>query len=162
MDSAHRETYQPLASGRLRQLQRYRLASFRARAGAIILDSVAVLCIVALIHLPMMQLQAAKTASFELTLDFGSLASLAALVLYYGVSQLVWNGSTPGKRVFGIRVVPVAQERMSLALAVQRALAYTVSAAIIGLGFLQFFRHPNRQTLHDRLAETIVVVDEPR
>ena len=96
------------------------------------------------------------------TLESDSLASLVGLVIYFGLSQWMWNGATPGKRLFRIRVVPLAQDRMSMALAIQRALAYSVSAAIAGLGFLQYFRHPNRQTLHDRIAETIVVVDSPR
>ena len=28
-----------------------------------------------------------------------------------------------------------------------------------GFGFLQYFKHPNHQTVHDRIAETIVVVN---
>lgn len=27
----------------------------------------------------------------------------------------------------------------------------------VGFGFLQYFTHPNRQTVHDRIAETIVI-----
>jgi hypothetical protein len=31
------------------------------------------------------------------------------------------------------------------------------SASEAGFGFAQYFIHPNRQTVHDRIAETIVV-----
>jgi uncharacterized RDD family membrane protein YckC len=40
---------------------------------------------------------------------------------------------------------------------VERALGYGASALELGFGFFQYFMHPNRQTVHDRIAETIVV-----
>jgi uncharacterized RDD family membrane protein YckC len=40
---------------------------------------------------------------------------------------------------------------------VERALGYGASALEAGFGFLQYFIHPNRRTVHDRIAETIVV-----
>ena len=79
--------------------------------------------------------------------------------MYFGLATFFWNGRTLGKRLFHIRVLPVDQDRLSLSRSVQRALAYSVSAAVLGLGFLQYFRHANRQTLHDRIVETIVVED---
>jgi uncharacterized RDD family membrane protein YckC len=41
--------------------------------------------------------------------------------------------------------------------AIERALGYGASALELGFGFLQYFIHPNKQTVHDRIAETIVV-----
>jgi len=37
--------------------------------------------------------------------------------------------------------------------------SFTSPSLEAGFGFLQYFTHPNRQTVHDRIAETIVVSD---
>lgn len=78
-------------------------------------------------------------------------------VLYFGLSTFFWNGRTPGKRLFRIRVVSLVHERMTLWHSIERALGYGAAALEFGFGFLQFFIHPYRRTAQDRLAETIVV-----
>ena len=78
-------------------------------------------------------------------------------VLYFGLTTFFWNGRTPGKRLFRIRVVSLVRERMSLWHSIERALGYGAAALELGFGFLQFFIHPYRRTAQDRLAETIVV-----
>ena len=78
-------------------------------------------------------------------------------VLYFGLTTFFWNGRTPGKRLFGVRVVSLVHERMSLWHSIERALGYGAAALEFGFGFLQFFVHPDRRTAQDRLAETIVV-----
>jgi uncharacterized RDD family membrane protein YckC len=60
-----------------------------------------------------------------------------------------------------IRVVSLAHDHLTLSHSLERALGYAASALEAGFGFVQYFIHPNRQTVHDRIAETIVVV-EPR
>jgi uncharacterized RDD family membrane protein YckC len=70
--------------------------------------------------------------------------ALAAVVVYFGTFTYFGSGQTPGKRLMGIRVI-------------ERALGYGASALELGFGFLQYFIHPNAQTAHDRIAETIVV-----
>lgn len=155
------ETYTPLSPQRQAQLQVHRLASFRARAGAIVLDSLVVFGLVALIEALFSLHDTAKSANVDILLDFEGLASLAVVVMYFGLTIFFWNGRTFGKRLFRIRVLPVGQDRLSLSCSVQRALAYSVSAAVLGLGFLQYFRNANRQTVHDRIAETIVVEERP-
>ena len=61
----------------------------------------------------------------------------------------------------GIRVVSLTHHRLSLWHSIERALGYGASALELGFGFVQFFIEPNRRTVHDRIAETIVV-KEPR
>jgi uncharacterized RDD family membrane protein YckC len=56
-----------------------------------------------------------------------------------------------------IRVVSLAHEHISLWHAIERALGYGASTLELGFGFLQYFIHPNKQTVHDRIAETIVI-----
>ncbi len=43
-----------------------------------------------------------------------------------------------------------------------QALGYGASALEGGFGFIQFFLHHNRQCVHDRIAETIVVKEQRR
>ena len=80
-------------------------------------------------------------------------------VLYFGLATYFGNGRTPGKRLLGIRVVSLVHQRLGLWHSIERALGYAASALEFGFGFLQYFLHPNRRTVHDRIAETIVVVE---
>ena len=59
----------------------------------------------------------------------------------------------------GIRVVSVVHEKIGFWHAVERALGYGASFLEFGFGFLQYFIDPNRRTVHDRIAETIVIQD---
>jgi uncharacterized RDD family membrane protein YckC len=88
--------------------------------------------------------------------------SIVYLVLFFGLSVYLGNGRTLGKRVMGIRVVSLVHHKMSLWHSFERALGYGASALEFGFGFVQYFIHPNRRTVHDRMAETIVIRDKRR
>lgn len=90
---------------------------------------------------------------------FGNWYSVVWWVLYFGSATYLGNGRTPGKRLLRIRVVSLVHRRVSLWHAFERALGYGASALEFGFGFVQYFIHPNRRTVHDRIAETIVVAD---
>ena len=83
-----------------------------------------------------------------------------APVLYFGLTGWLSNGRTLGKRLTGIRVVSLVHEHMSLWHSVERALGYGAAALEFGFGFVQFFIHPYRRTVQDRIAETIVVKEK--
>lgn len=67
-------------------------------------------------------------------------------------------GQTLGKMALGIMVVTNHDEPVGIRHAVLRGLGYTVSALPLGLGFVPIFFGARRRTLHDRLADTRVVV----
>jgi uncharacterized RDD family membrane protein YckC len=69
------------------------------------------------------------------------------------------KGQTLGKRIFRIRVVSLVHPQLTLWQSIERALGYGASMLGGGFGFLQYFVHPNRCCVHDRIAETIVVKD---
>jgi uncharacterized RDD family membrane protein YckC len=92
-----------------------------------------------------------------IALDVHEWRSLIVIVLYFGFCTYFTNGKTLGKWMTRVRVVSLTHERVSLWQAMERALGYGASALEAGFGFLQFFINRNRQCVHDRIAETIVV-----
>jgi uncharacterized RDD family membrane protein YckC len=90
-------------------------------------------------------------------LDFHEWRSLIVIVVYFGLCAYLFNGKTLGKWITRIRIVSLTQERVSLWQSTERALGYGASLLEAGFGFLQFFINRNRQCVHDRIAETIVV-----
>jgi len=144
------------------RLQGVPLASFKARALAFLID--ASLIALALLAPSLWSLITTRGPAhpFELSLEFGSLASLAIAIGYFGAATFLGKGATIGKHLLGIRVVSLVHDHLSLWHSIERALGYTASSLEFGFGFLQYFKHPNHQTVHDRMAETIVVVSRVR
>lgn len=156
------QTYEPHGLTRHDQLKGMPLASFTARAAAFVLDFFAAFLLFLFILIYGAKLLAyfgmiSQDANVNLKFDFTNWYSLIFLVLYFGLFTYWGNGRTPGKWLLKIRVVSLVHERMSLWHSIERALGYGASALELGFGFLQYFIHPNKQTVHDRIAETIVI-----
>lgn len=153
-------TFHALTAPRAAALEGAPLASFRARAAAFLIDFGIVLIVVVGSALPAALAERNLDPSGRLVVrfePFDSLWGLLALVAYFGLSTYYGRGQTLGKRLLCIRVVSLVHERISAWHCFERALGYAASALEGGFGFLQYFIHPNRQTVHDRIAETIVV-----
>lgn len=149
-------------ASRLTSLEGLPLASFFARAGAIIIDFLFVLFFVILIGLPSALKNRDASGHVVVHFDpFHSLMGLLALVLYFGLATYLGHGQTLGKRIFRIRVLSLTHNHLSLWHCVERALGYAASALEGGFGFVQYFIHPNHQAVHDRIAETIVISTNP-
>jgi len=88
--------------------------------------------------------------------------SVIWLVLYFTFSVYLGNGQTPGKKILRIRIVSLVHDHVGFWHALERALGYGASALEAGFGFFQYFLRPDRRTVHDRIAETIVVSDSGR
>lgn len=149
---------------RLQALHQAPLASFHRRAAAWVLD----LCLVVLLALVILGIQENldhdafdKNSNNEIKLElFHSPWGLAAVIGYFGLLPFLWHGRTIGKRLFRVRIVSLTHDRLSLWQCVERALGYGFSSLEGGFGFIQYFIHPNHQTLHDRIAETVVIKEE--
>ncbi len=159
------QTYNAHETERMHQVHGARLASFKARAIAFILDFLVAFVLFVAIFILGARLASSlgllnlKT-NVNLEFDLHHWYSLVFVVLYFGLSTYLGNGKTPGKWLLGIRVVSLAHEKISLWHSFERALGYGASALEFGFGFIQYFIHPNRRTVHDRIAETIVVREE--
>ena len=157
-------TYQPHELARRDQLKGAPLASFPARAAAFVLDFFAAFLLFLAVLVPGAKLLGYfdllhTDKDINLKFDFTNWYSLIFIVLYFGLCTYWGRGKTPGKWLMKIRVVSLAHEHISLWHAIERALGYGASALELGFGFLQYFIHPNKQTVHDRIAETIVIQD---
>jgi uncharacterized RDD family membrane protein YckC len=82
---------------------------------------------------------------------------LSIPVIYFGLIIWVTNGFTFGKRIFRIRIVSTNHQHLTLWHSIERSLGYYASSLEFGFGFLQYFIDYNRRTVHDRIAETIVI-----
>jgi uncharacterized RDD family membrane protein YckC len=78
-------------------------------------------------------------------------------VLYFGLITFSTNGYTFGKRIFRVRIVSTSHKHLTLWHSIERSLGYYASSLEFGFGFLQYFVDYNRRTVHDRIAETIVI-----
>jgi uncharacterized RDD family membrane protein YckC len=162
MITIKKSNYNGTESHRMQELHGLPLASFKSRAGAFIVDFL----ITAVVGLPILMFGAYLLERFgfvkedlHLIFDFEHWYSIIPLVAYFSLSVYFGNGKTLGKRLLGIRVVSVVHEKISFWHAVERALGYGASFLEFGFGFLQYFIDPNRRTVHDRIAETIVIQD---
>jgi uncharacterized RDD family membrane protein YckC len=79
--------------------------------------------------------------------------------LYLTVILSAWKGQTVGKRVMRIRVLRLDGQPITWWTAFERAGGYAAGFATGLLGFAQVYWDANRQTIHDRIVGTVVVID---
>ena len=151
--------FNPHETARLMELDGVKLAPFFRRATAFYIDLIgAILLSVVLIACYTYftgGFNGNKDLKFEF--NFENWYSLVGLVLYFGLATYFGNGKTLGKKLLKIRVVSLTHSKMTFFQSIERALGYGASFLEGGFGFIQFFINPNRRTVHDRIAETIVV-----
>ncbi len=81
--------------------------------------------------------------------------SFLFMAVYY---VFFWSltGQTPGKMIFGVRVVSVDGGRVSIWQSIRRFVGYLISF-ILYLGYLWILVDDRRQGWHDKIANTLVV-----
>jgi len=76
---------------------------------------------------------------------------------YFSCFTATWGGQTPGKKLFGIKVLQLDGTPLSLWDSFGRYGGYGAGIATGLLGFLQIFWDPNRQAIHDKISATVVI-----
>ena len=89
-------------------------------------------------------------------------ADEAGLIFGWGTVYLtlflaLWQGRTPGKKAMGLRVVRLNGKPLGLYMSLERAGGYMAGFATGLLGFAQIWWDPNRQAIHDKITETVVI-----
>lgn len=79
--------------------------------------------------------------------------------IYLTITHAWWKGTSIGKKFFRIRVVMIDKRPLNWWLSFERAGGYAAGFATGLLGFAQIFWDPNRQAIHDKVSETIVIKD---
>jgi uncharacterized RDD family membrane protein YckC len=79
--------------------------------------------------------------------------------LYFTAFLALWRGQTPGKKLVGVRVVRLNGQPMTLWTSFERFGGYAAGLVTGLLGFAQVFWDRNRQMIHDKIVETVVVRD---
>lgn len=92
-----------------------------------------------------------RVAADELGLGFGWIG------LYFTAFTTLWRGQTPGKRLLGMRVLRLDGKPIGWWASFERFGGYAASVLTGLLGFAQMLWDRNRQALHDKISETVVV-----
>jgi uncharacterized RDD family membrane protein YckC len=160
-----RRLFDPHETPRLEALAGLPLAAFWQRALAFFIDFLIVLFFFVPVELAR-QYITLKLAhgdlshhNYKIVYDPRELVDLVYFIVYSGLMLWATNGLTAGKRLLRIRVISLTNPKISFWQAFERGLGYGASFLEGGFGFIQFFIHPNRQCVHDRIAETIVVLE---
>lgn len=152
-------------TARFDALSGLQLASFKQRFWAIAIDFLIIAVAKSLlgIHKHHNKEEAeALTTFWSLCVTFAhKIEELIEATLYFAVALKLGNGQTIGKKLMKIRVLSLTHHEVGWWQSIERALGYGASLLEGGFGFLQYFINRNRQTVHDRIAETIVVDESP-
>ncbi|MGQ0813843.1 MAG: RDD family protein [Gemmatimonadota bacterium] len=79
--------------------------------------------------------------------------------VFFTAFLALWRGQTPGKRIAGVRVLRLDGKPMGWWISFERFGGYAASLSVGMLGFAQILWDRNRQGLHDKACETVVVID---
>lgn len=166
----NKKVYKAYEIKRLQQLNGVILATFKQRAIAFILDCITAffLLIIVFFIIGIIIWNRATDSTFttyafrfDIVSWYGRvIINIIVPVLYFGLFTYFTNGQTIGKKIMKIRVVSLINKKITLWGSIERALGYGVSVFELGIGFFQYFFHPNCRTAEDCLAETIVIKDE--
>ena len=85
------------------------------------------------------------------------LINLVLIVAYFVVMRTRLSGQTLGARAAHVRVVAAGGGQLDPATALIRLIVALVSMLVIFLGYLPALFDPQRRTLQDRVARTLVV-----
>jgi len=91
--------------------------------------------------------------------DFDAMMGLSGLMfsMSYHVLFLERFGATPGKLLFGLRVITAQGLPISYGRAVGRFFAGILSGLLCYIGYFIAFADVERRTLHDRMCKTRVI-----
>ncbi len=153
-----------------REAPRLDAAGFLPRVLATLVDSIILLALNLLLLSPVFLVLLFREAfqSADLLRDWaflGILGGCGLMILganlWYVVGGWARTGRTPGKALLRLSVVPSGSYEPTPGIGLQKAfvrfLAYNLSGAVLGVGFLLVLFRKDRRALHDLIAGTRVV-----
>lgn len=130
---------------------------FWRRVGASILDSLILYAVMFVVILAMAIGETGNEADSAAAGLWAVLASNVFAWLYSALLESSSRQATLGKMAFGIRVTDLNGQRIGFGRATGRYFAKWISGFTLGVGFVMAGFTQRRQTLHDKIAGTLVV-----
>jgi uncharacterized RDD family membrane protein YckC len=92
------------------------------------------------------------------------LVEFVLFVFYHLIFELIWNGQTPGKRLFGLRVVQANGMPVTISGVLIRNIVrlFDFLPVFYGIGLILMFITKRSQRFGDMAARTIVVYERPQ
>lgn len=87
----------------------------------------------------------------------GAILSILAAWLYAAIQESGSAQTTIGKKAMGIKVMSADGQRLSFGQASGRHFGKWISCIILLIGFFMMLWDDKRQTLHDKMADALVV-----
>jgi uncharacterized RDD family membrane protein YckC len=137
------------------------LAEWADRVVATLIDAVVILALWIAVWLAGAIVGVVSDVLAALVRTLGYLA-ISVYGLYLGYLEGV-RGQSPGKAIQGLKVVKISDgEVLGGGMGVVRRIAHVVDAIICYIGFLFPLWDPQKQTIADKLVETVVLKDQER
>jgi uncharacterized RDD family membrane protein YckC len=137
-------------------------AGFVTRATAFVVDDV-ILVVVGVLGVIVagLVLDAVIPGGAQVNLEsvLGAAAWGAVLATAYYAGFWSLAGQTPGMRLMGIVVAPVAGGRLTVWRGLLRVIGIVACWLTLGLGFALVLVDDHRQGLHDKIAKTVVLYE---
>lgn len=135
-------------------------APFSLRCGALLIDYIVLMAIIAVTTLVARMLGSAGRTAGNSTETVGWLIVVLVAVLNFGVLP-GWGGQTIGKWATGLRIERADGQGLSIGRAFLRHfVGYPLSILTLGLGFLLAAVNTRGRALEDLISGTVVVRDE--
>jgi len=132
-------------------------AGFWRRFLAALLDGIIINVPLSIVSYALGEYDRAPTSILDAYISVSNGLALAVTWLYYALQESSAAQATLGKRALGIKVTGTEGERISFGHATGRHFGKIISSIILLIGYLMMLWDDRRQTLHDKLANTLVV-----
>jgi len=140
-------------------------AGFWKRFAALVIDDIILVAVVLIIWL----INYLATGNTKISLGTNDpvqtiigIVVILLFILYFSIMESSSKQATLGKMVLKIKVTDYSGKRISFLRALGRYLAKIISEIILYIGFMMAGWTKKKQALHDKIASTLVVNDQPR
>lgn len=132
-------------------------ASFGARFVALLIDQILLFIVTFMLGVVLAVVTQMDEEALTSAEVFLNLLGVVVTWLYYAGFESSAQMGTLGKRALGLRVTDLEGQRIGFGKATGRYFGKIISGLVFGLGFLMMIWDDRKQTLHDRMADCLVI-----
>jgi len=153
---------QKIALKKLKDISRPKIrhAGFGRRVAAFLLDAIPPVVTAAVLYFIIVLLTPyASENAKAVGLTVGIIAGILVFWIYNALSESSSRQATPGKVALSIRVISRREEPLTFDRTTGRNFGKVISGLILGIGFLMCLFTKDKQCLHDKIVDCLVVRD---